>query len=366
MQFTIMREALLKPLQLTAGVVERKQTMSMMSNLLCVVADGRLALTATDLEIEMVAYTSVVEGDNGAVTLPARKFADICRMLPEGAKIQIKTESERTVVKSGRSRFVLSSLPPEDYPNLELAAQGTECKLPATLLRKLIDQTQFAMAQQDVRYYLNGLLFELQPGIARTVATDGHRLALCELREDIKIKENQHVIVPRKGVAELVRLLGDSEEVVSLQLTANHIRVSTKDMTFTSKLIDGRFPDYQRVVPQGGDKIVVADRELLRQALQRISILCTERYRSVKFQLEPGILRVLATSPEQEEAEEELTVDYNGGALEIGFNGGYVLEALNAIKGSDVKMTLSDPNSCCLIRGLSDDSSKYVVMPMRL
>lgn len=366
MQFSITREALLKPLQFTAGVVDRKQTMSVLSNLLFVVADGRLAVTATDLEIEMVAYTTVIDGDEGAVTLPARKFADICRMLPEGAKIHITTEGERAVVKSGRSRFVLGTLPAEDYPNLELATQGVECKISPTVLRKLIEQTQFAMAQQDVRYYLNGLLLEVQSGIVRAVATDGHRLALCEIKEDIKIKENQQVIVPRKGVLELLKLLGDNDEPVSLQLTSNHIRVSTKELTFTSKLIDGRFPDYQRVVPQGGDKIVVAERELLRQALGRISILCNERYRSVKFQLEPGVMRVLATNPEQEEAEEEVTVDYNGAQLEIGFNASYVLEALSAIKENDVKMILTDANSCCLIRGLSDDSSKYVVMPMRL
>jgi len=366
MQFTINRDALLKPLQVTSGVVDRKQTMPVLGNLLLVVSGDQLAVTATDLEIETIAYAQVLSGEEGSLTIPAKKFADICRMLPDGSTIQLKLENGRVIVRAGRSRFALATLPAEGFPTVETGGISTEFLVPQKRLRSLIERTQFAMAQQDVRYYLNGLLFEVGSGVLRTVATDGHRLAVCELKEDIKINENQQVIIPRKGVTEILKLLDSSDSPVTVQLGSNYIRIGVGDVTFTSKLIDGRFPDYQRVLPQGGDKIVVADRSELSHALNRISILSNERYRSVRFALEPGLLKISTNNPEQEEAEEELAVDYNGGHLEIGFNANYVVEALGAIPETDIKMVLSDANSCCLVRGLTDDAAKYVVMPMRL
>lgn len=366
MRFTVTREAFLKPLQFTSGVVERKQTKPVLGNLLLVVRGSRLSVTATDLEIEMVAHCALETGEEGATTLPARKLLDICRMLPEGAEITVSVAKERATVRSGKSRFVLAALPAEDFPSNEAMTALAEFQVPQNELKVLLDRTQFAMAQQDVRYYLNGLLLEAGPKALRCVATDGHRLALSEREVSIKVKENQSVIIPRKAVTELSRLLGDSDSLASVQLGASHIKIGTDEVTFTTKLIDGRFPDYERVLPQASDKTVIVDRESLRQALSRISILSNERYRSVRFQLEPGVLRVSANNPEQEEAEEEVSVDYSGGALEIGFNSSYVLDALNALPERDVKLLLSDPNSCCLIKGQNDDATKYVVMPMRL
>lgn len=366
MRFTVAREAFLKPLQSTSGVVDRKQTLPVLGNLLLVVTKDRLAVTATDLEIEMVAHCSLESGEEGAATVPARKLLDICRMLPEGADLSISVAKERATVRSGKSRFVLSTLPAADFPNQSAATGLAEFAVPQKDLKVLFNRTQFAMAQQDVRYYLNGLLLEASSKALRCVATDGHRLALSEREIAIKVKDNQCVIIPRKAVTELCRLLEDIDTPATVQLGSNHLKISTGDVVFTTKLIDGRFPDYERVLPQATDKTVVADREILRHALSRISILSNERYRSVRFQLEPGTLRVSANNPEQEEAEEEISVDYSGGPLEIGFNASYVLDALNALEERDIKILLSDPNSCCLIRGLNDDATKYVVMPMRL
>lgn len=366
MRFTVTREAFLKPLQFTSGVVDRKQTLPVLGNLLLRTSGDRLFITATDLEIEMVASCALESGEDGATTVPARKLLDICRMLPEGAEITVNLAKERATVRSGKSRFVLATLPAADFPNQDVTTGLGEFSVPQKELKVLLDRTQFAMAQQDVRYYLNGLLLEAGPKALRCVATDGHRLALSEQEMSIKIKEIQHVIIPRKAVMELCRLLSDSETPVAVQLGTNHLKVATDEFSFTTKLIDGRFPDYERVLPQATDKTVVADRESLRQALGRISILSNERYRSVRFHLEPGLLRVSANNPEQEEAEEEVSVDYSGGGLEIGFNASYVLDALNALMERDIKLMLSDPNSCCLIKGLNDDATKYVVMPMRL
>lgn len=366
MRFTVTREALLKPLQLTSGVVDRKQTLPVLGNLLLSISGERLAVTATDLEIEMVAHCGLESGEEGATTVPARKLLDICRMLPDGAEIAVSVAKERATVKSGKSRFVLTTLPAAGFPSQEATAGLAQFEVPQNALKRLLDRTHFAMAQQDVRYYLNGLLLEAGPKVIRCVATDGHRLALSEHQISTKIKENLQVIVPRKAVIELSRLLSDAEAAAVVELGTNHLRVQTDEVSFTTKLIDGRFPDYERVLPHATDKTVVVDRESLRQALGRISILSNERYRSVRFQLEPGAIRVSANNPEQEEAEEEVSVDYSGGALEIGFNASYVMDALNALGERDVKLLLSDPNSCCLIKALNDDSTKYVVMPMRL
>jgi DNA polymerase-3 subunit beta len=366
MRFSVSREALLKPLQLTAGVVDKKQTLPVLGNVLLSVENEALAVTSTDMELEIVARSHVTEGEDGAITVPARKLLDICRMLPEGSEISLSMDKGRATVRSGKSRFLLSTLPAADFPNMEGTVGLVAFDVPQRVLKRLIEQTQFAMAQQDVRYYLNGMLLEVGEDVVRCVATDGHRLALSEAEVDTRVQENYQVILPRKAVQELGRLLADDESVVKVDLGANHMSVRTADVTLSTKLVDGRFPDYQRVVPQGGDKIVISDRESLRAALGRISILSNERYRSVRFAFHPGVVKVSANNPEQEEAEEEISVDYNGGYLEIGFNATYVQEALAALKDTDVRLTLSDANSCCLIKAVNDESTKYVVMPMRL
>lgn len=366
MKFTIQREALLKPLQVVGGVVERRQTMPILSNVLLDISSQGLAITATDLEVEIVARASLDSAEGGRTTLPARKFIDICRALPEEALLEILVDKDRATLKSGKSRFVLSTLPASEFPSIEAIRPVISFSLEQAVLRRLIEKTQFAMAHQDVRYYLNGLLLEVGAGSLRTVATDGHRLAYCEVSTPIDVEENQSVIIPRKGVGELYKLLNDHEGLVTVELAPNHIRMVSDTLKFSSKLIDGRFPDYQRVIPHQADKRVVLDRDALRHAVQRTSILTNEKYRSIRLQLEPGTLRVWAHNPEQEEAEEELVVDYSGTSLEIGFNASYLLDALQAVSGQKVEVHLSDSNSCCLIHGLGESHCKYVVMPMRL
>ncbi len=366
MELKIERELLLKPLQQVIGVVERRQTLPILGNVLLKTADNVLSITATDLEIEMVSQIQLQGSELGETTLPARKFIDICKALPNDAMLSIKVEGERATIRSGKSRFVLSTLPATEFPNIDSFEPLVEFDIAQRKLKKLIDQTHFAMAQQDVRYYLNGLLFEFSEELIRVVATDGHRLALCDETISTGVNELQQVIVPRKAVMELSRLLENSEEPVKVQLGSNHIRLTTGELSFITKLIDGRFPDYQRVVPQGGDKIVIADRNLIHQALSRASILSNEKYRSVRFTLSSGSLQVMANNPEQEEAEEEINVDYDGPSLEIGFNASYVLDALNVIDGEQVQLELTDQNSCCLIRSPASEDARYVVMPMRL
>jgi len=366
MKFTIQREAILKPLQLISGVVERRQTLPILANVLLKADSNRLTLTATDLEVELVVSTGLDGTDGGNTTLPARKFMDICRALPEGASLEISVDKERALIRSGKSRFVLATLPASEFPAVDEIRPVLSFSMEQSKLKRLIERTQFAMAHQDVRYYLNGLLLEVSNGELRVVATDGHRLAYCQQPSSIEVEENQQIIVPRKGIMELQKLLEDSEQTVEIEIGPNHLRMSAADLRFTSKLIDGRFPDYQRVIPQNTDKEVVANREDLRQAVLRTSILTNEKYRSIRLQLEPNVLRVLAHNPEQEEAEEEVAVDYNGASLEIGFNSTYVLDALQAVADDNVEIRLSDANSCCLIHAPGAVDSKYVVMPMRL
>ena len=366
MKFTIQRESILKPLQLIGGVVERRQTLPILSNVLLKADSDRLTMTATDLEVELVVSTSLDGTEAGTTTLPARKFMDICRALPEGSSLEISLDKDRAVIRSGKSRFVLATLPPSEFPAVDEIRPQFSFSMSQSRLKRLIESTQFAMAHQDVRYYLNGLLLEVANSELRAVATDGHRLAFCQQESPIEADEIQQIIIPRKGVMELQKLLEESNELAEVEIGTNHLRVGTKELRFTSKLIDGRFPDYQRVIPQNTDKVVVADREGLRQAVLRTSILTNEKYRSIRLQLEPNALRVLAHNPEQEEAEEEVAVEYSGASLEIGFNATYILDALQAVDDDKVEIRLSDSNSCCLIHAPGIDDCKYVVMPMRL
>lgn len=366
MKFTIDREALIKPLQTVSGVVERRQTLPVLSNILVKITSDQLSMLATDLEVEMQAQASVKEAKSGEITLPARKFMDICRALPENSKIEVNIDDSRAVIRSGKSRFVLSTLPAAEFPSMETSKDVLSFSIPQGVLRHSIERTHFAMAHQDVRYYLNGMYLETTNDLIRMVATDGHRLALCETGIKIKTKENQSIIIPRKGVQELLRLLSDGDEPAQVQLGANYIRITTDGNAFTSKLIDGRFPDYQNVVPDGGSKHITCSRAVLRQALNRVSILSNEKYRGIRLQFTKGLLRIFAHNPEQEEAEEEVVIDYDGDNLEIGFNVNYLLDAITAGTSEQVELYLTDPNSSCLIQGASEKDCKYVVMPMRL
>lgn len=368
MKFDISREALLKPLQLVAGVVERRQTLPVLSNVLLRLQGDQLTLTGTDLEVELLGRVVLENpGEDGETTVPARKLLDICRSLPEAANISFSFENQKLTMKSGKSRFTLASLPASDFPSVEEGPSAFEFSLKNSQLKRLIDRTAFSMAQQDVRYYLNGMLIELAPDYFRTVATDGHRLALCTLLQECGVEKIHQAILPRKGVLELQRLVADdSDSDVAITLGSNHLRARLADFTFTSKLVDGKFPDYERVLPKGGDKEVIADREELRQSLSRTAILSNEKFRGVRVILSEGALKMVANNPEQEEAEEQVTVNYSGDSLEIGFNVNYLVEVLGVLNGENIRLTLSDANSSALLEEIEEGDSVYVVMPMRL
>ena len=366
MKINLTRETLLNPLQYVIGAVERRQTKPILANVLLKGNSEGISLTATDLEIEIVAYLKEIPEETGEVTLPARKLLDICRNLPDGAKIDLSTIENKIVIKSAKSRFTLVTLPASDFPILEgIEDQSSYC-IRETDLKLLLEKTAFAMAQQDVRYYLNGLLLEISGNNLRSVATDGHRMGMFDVQSKSREEIQKQVIIPRKGVLELQRLLEDKEEETNISITSNHLQVRLPELRFTSKLIDGRFPDYMRVIPQDTDKILHVDKERLRQSLTRASILSNEKFRGVRLILEDNVLRIQAHNPEQEEAEEEVEVSYNGDHLEIGFNVNYLLDLINAINNPIVEFHLKDPNSGALAKSPESEQGKYVVMPMRL
>jgi DNA polymerase III subunit beta len=367
MQFEISREAFLKPLQLVTGVVERRQTLPVLSNVLLVLEKGQLSLTGTDLEVELIGRVAV-EGphQDGEITVPARKLVDICKSLPEGSAIKFSTEDGKALIRVGRSRFSLATLPANDFPSVEESKGSFEITVKREALKAMLENTSFAMAQQDVRYYLNGLLLEVAPDFLRAVATDGHRLALHTEKMPLGLSAKHQVIVPRKGVQELARLVADGEGDVTLVIGSNHIRVSTQNFTFTSKLVDGKFPDYDRVLPKGGDKVMVVNRNILKQALGRAAILSNEKFRGIRLLLAKDELKIVANNPEQEEAEDIVAVEYQSPTLEIGFNVGYLIDVLNVLTTETVRMILMDTNSSVLIQAAEGSPALFVVMPMRL
>ena len=367
MKFTMHRENLLKPLQAVQGVVERRQTLPILANFLVTIADERLSVTGTDMEIELLASTPLPDAEAGEVTVPARKLVDICRSLPADAKVSLEVDGDRALVRSGRSRFTLATLPAVDYPSSDSLAGELRITTSEGQLKRLIELTHFAMAHQDVRYYLNGLLLDIGEGQLRAVATDGHRLAIAEIPVETGDSARQ-VIVPRKGISELLRLLGNGEDEVVIEVGSNAIQVTLPEVRLTSKLIDGKFPDYRRVVPkeESTDKSIVVDRELLRQSLARAAILSNDKYRAVRLCLEPKALRIVAKNPEQEEAEDEVEVAYDGESLEIGFNVSYLIDALTALPGDEAVIHLGDSSSSALITPKEEGGCQYVVMPMRL
>ena len=366
MKLRVSREALLKPLQQVAGVVERRQTLPVLSNVLLQVEGNKLSLTGTDLEVEMVGRVMLLEGETGEVTVPARKLMDICRELPEKAEIELVLSGQRLTIKAGRFRSTLSTLPAADFPAVEKSLAEMTTLIGSKALKRLLDRTAFAMAQQDVRYFLNGMLIELGGDYVKTVATDGHRLAMSTLNLPNQRSESRQVIVPRKGVQELQRLLNELDGEVSIAIGSNYLLAESTDFTLTTKLVDGKFPDYDRVIPKNGDKYIVADKLELRQALNRTVILSNEKFRGIRVNLSAGILQLSANNPEQEEAEESVNVDYEGDDLEVGFNVGYVLDVLGVIDSDNVKITLHDANSSALLEDPSGDDAIYVVMPMKL
>lgn len=366
MKFTITRSHFIKPLQQVSGTIGGRATLPILGNLLLKVENQLLSVTATDLEVELVAQIELEgEIEPGSVTVPARKFLDICRGLPDDAVISVVLESDRLQMKSGRSRFSLATLPADDYPNIEDWQSDISLSLPQSELRSLIEKTQFSMANQDVRYFLNGMLFDIEDTTLRAVATDGHRMAVCQTSLPEALANNQ-IIVPRKGILELVKLLDQPDEQVTLEIGSSNIRAQVNQFVFTSKLIDGRFPDYRRVLPQNTNKTLVSECDILRQAFTRAAILSNEKFRGVRLNIDGQEMRITANNPEQEEAEEILDVEFDGAAIEIGFNVSYVLDVLNTLRCEKIKITMSDPNASALIENVDDDSAMYVVMPIRL
>lgn len=366
MKLEISRDDLLHPLQQVIGAIEKRQTLAALGHVLMEASESQLRLTATDLELTLVTTIEHVAQEAGQIAVPARKLYDICRALSDGSTLSISVENQKMSIKSGRSRFTLACLSASDFPKLEDISPTREVRLSAAVLKHLLDKTAFAMANQDVRYYLNGLLLEVAQNHVRAVATDGHRLSMCDAAMETGSDETTRIIVPRKAISELSRLLQDADLELAVQMSNNHIRLTAGHLEFTSKLIDGRFPDYERVLPEGNDSIMLADCNALRQTLQRASILSNEKYRGIKLQLSKNQLNIQSNNTEHEEAEDEIEVEYTGNEFEVGFNVQYIIEVLNTIDGELAKIRFKDPNSSILITDAEHEDARYVVMPMRL
>ena len=369
MYFTSDRETLLKPLLIVRGVVEQRQTHPVLSNILIAIRDGVLTLTATDTEVELEARATVEDWEGGEITVPARKFIDLCQALPARAKVEFRLDDAgKALVRSGRSRYTLATIDASDFPTTDDIAQEAQFVVAQEELKRLLDLTQYAMARQDVRYYLNGMLLEVSAQQIRTVATDGHRLAVAQLDVATGVDESKSIIIPRKGVLELARLLSDEGDELNIRIGSNAVQMLIDDIRFSSKLIDGKFPDYGRVIPDAGqcDKRVSIDRESFRQCLVRTSVLSSDKHRTVRMDLDSGMLTVATNNPEQETAEDKVDVEYTGEKLEIGFNVTYLIEALSALPSEKVDVFLKDSTSSCLIQPHGNASCQFVVMPMRL
>ena len=366
MKINITRDLILPSLQSINNVVERRQTLPILGNVMIVAEDNELTLTATDMEVELVTKIPVDTDTAGSITVPARKLFDICKALPPDAEMKLEQTEDKVKIQSKRSRFLLATLPAPEFPSIGNINTYTSFSISKDTLRSLVEGTQFAMAHQDVRYYLNGLLFELSENKIRTVATDGHRLAMCDREVELSIDSPRQLIVPRKGVVEIVRLMSSTDENIDVEISDNHMKLSVPGQTLVTKLVDGRFPDYERVIPRAGDKHVYADREILKAGLARASILSNEKFRGVRIILGENNLTAIAHNPEQEEAEEEIEVNYDGEAMEIGFNVSYLLDVLNVLDCDQVRIDFIDSNSSCLIKNPEDDAAQYVIMPMRL
>lgn len=363
----IEKNILLKPLQTVIGIVERKQPLPILSNVLIEKNGSSLRFVATDLEIQIATQIndSNQTGSDASITVAAKKLQEILRVLPEGSKVTLDIQDNRLQVKADKSKFSLQTLPAQDFPKvLEQFEQAEKIQLKQIQLKKLFEMVQYAMAQHDIRYYLNGVMLVVDGANLKLVATDGHRLAFTSAKLD-KEYSKREIILPRKTVSELVKLLGDTEEEISIDLAENQVRMTFSDIVMTSKVIDGKFPDYDRVIPSYTNHLTL-DRLAILQALQRAAILSNEKFRGVRFILTEKNLRIISSNSEQEEAQEDMETDYHGMALDIGFNVNYLLDGLNNTSANTVVFSFGDPNSSILITVLGNDEFKYVVMPMRI
>jgi DNA polymerase-3 subunit beta len=361
------KDALLKPLQAVAGVVERKHTLPILSNVLLEVVGGRVAFIATDLELQITTWMEDQSAADAAFTVSARKLLDISRSLSDVENIALDLNNDQLKVQSGRSRFNLQTLPSRDFPKLQIPeGQGLNFSLPQGLIKQLLSRVQYAMAVQDIRYYLNGMLFSVQGKRLTVAATDGHRLAVDGTDMEEEVEQGVDVILPRKTVLELGKLLNDSDDPVHIQVNQNQVVFRRSDFELRSKVVDGKFPDWQRVVPVGHDKRFAIQRQRLSQSLNRAAILTNDKYRGVRIALTPESLRIACSNNEQEEAQEELDIDYQGDPLDIGFNIQYLQDVLNNIVSESVLCSFGDPTSSLLITVPGEENFRYVVMPMRI
>ena len=367
MKIELKRDDLLQSLQSVIGVVERKQTMPILANVLINIKLDHYSVTATDLEVELISYVYSDNKDQFSFTVPGRKLLDICRALPPNSSVQIESKDNKIHVSSGKSKFNLTTLPENEFPVIKDIQNNNEVTIKQDRLKQIIDKTHFSMAQQDVRYYLNGLLIELDSSKIRAVATDGHRLALSTstMEDENKNEGGTQVILPRKGVMELQRLL-DGQNEIKVTLSDNHIQVKFETVSFTSKLIDGKFPEYGRVIPANTENKLKANKKDLKDALSRAAILSNEKYRGIRLIIKTNELIIQAHNPEQEKAEENIVIEYEGNDIEIGFNVTYLVDALNVVGSDKVVLSVVDNNSSCLISDPDDETSKFVIMPMRL
>jgi DNA polymerase-3 subunit beta len=366
MNIKINRDTLLKPLSSVSSIVERRHTLPILSNLLLEVKKKKIALTATDLEMQISLSTDTTINEELSVTVSAKKLLDICRSLPENTEINLIAQENRLQVKAGKSRFSLQTLPSTDYPVMVKAVgDATTISINQNILKHLFRQVEFAMAQQDIRYYLNGLLFEVNANRLNIVGTDGHRLSFTstELSQNY---EKQELILPRKTITELIKLLDDSDEEVKIEITVGQVNFTFNNIQLISKIIDGKFPDYTRVIPTNHQNSFAVERVGILLAMQRASILSNEKYRGIRMVLTKNSLRLISANSEQEEAEEELEINYTGDVLDIGFNVTYMIDVLNNASSENIVFSFADANSSCLITVPEDKNYKYVVMPMRI
>lgn len=366
MKFIINRESLLTPLQQIVGVIEKRQTMPVLANVLLLVSDGFLTLTGTDLEIQIVAKVSVTDSSPGSITVPARKLLDLCRLLPSGSDIQLDQQNDKVKLLSNRSKFSLSCLPAENYPEFAESEMEKQFTINAGKFKKALEKTIFCMANQDVRYYLNGLMLNISNNKMKLVASDGHRLSIFEDRLEHETGYEARIILPRKGVLELYRLLDNLETELTVMFSNNNIKITIGHLVFTAKLVDAKYPDFGKVFQQAFYEPIALPKLVLKDTLTRVAVLANEKFKGVTFDIAPGSMKISTHNPEHDEAEEEISIDYQGELLSIAFNAQYLLDAVSNLDSELAVLTIASNASSCFINEPNDAAYKFIIMPMRL
>jgi DNA polymerase-3 subunit beta len=366
MNLNINKEDLLEPLMKVIGVIERRQTLPVLSNVYLNLQNKTLTLTGTDLEVQVSAKGFIDSEAEIKTTLPGRKLLDICRSLPDQANLKLNFQEGKVLINSGKSRFVLRTLPAAEYPLFDELQYTNEFTIERDVLFKALTKTSFCMAQQDVRYYLNGLMLQIINGEVQTVASDGHRLALFQHQTEKNDLSMEQIILPRKGAQEFLKLLEKTEKDVLMKTAKNHINLSLDGVQLNAKLIDGRFPDFKNVLPEESKHNFNIEKQIFKSALSRVSILSNEKYKGIRLDMSPQLMKVNANNPEQDEADEEVVIEYDGEEMSMGFNSSYLMDALNVIESDVVHVSFTDTNSSCLLEDPNDKSSRFVIMPMRL